>query len=732
MTTHHFVKRVWEKYRIFKNKIFGRSQTRQHQPVDEKQLTELITRGNQLIKEKNTAEAENIFQTVIAQNPNVADGYAGLAQIAQAKKSWQEALEYWNKCFIYEPKNYPAWWLIKKANVLMALNAFDDAEPLLTEYCEREPGQVWGYLGLAQIAAQNHLPKKELKILEKIYTDFPDSFEGQIKFVRALIYFEKYEQAESILQNLKKQFPSSEQVLELFAWTARAAKDYEKASLRFRELTVQLPDNNQYKRLYLLSLLDILQFDEAQSYYELHLQDSGNPEDLLMKAKILLEMLKRDEAHELLVSLLKKYPGNAGIIIELRSLLIKQYQVTGNEELLYQALGLIHQIKPNLVKNDIILIMQMGISLMLNNQKKTIELFDKLEDKNSENALKWKAWKLNYEGDIDGTKATWQHILDTFYVPQVQTPKEGTLKRMDTNPIITEEGSVFLFTAVRNERWRLPWFLEYYRKLGVDRFFFVDNDSTDKTSAYLLKQNDVYVFWTNQSYAAARSAMQWINYLVEEYGSNAWCMYIDVDEALVFPYSENKNLKDLTGYMAAQGHEAMYAFMLDMFSPDEKTIDSENDYKGFFEDYPFFENQYNRINSRYCPYFYTAGGARRMYQISENQTKTPIIAGGKGIKFLQSSHEITPARLSDVSGVLLHFKMAGNFRQIFSQDLEINTRLPKCRRRHWAYLQQDIESNPGEDAENVLRYTSSRQLIDLGLISNSEEFKTFKKNDRNN
>jgi hypothetical protein len=441
-------------------------------------------------------------------------------------------------------------------------------------------------------------------------------------------------------------------------------------------------------------------------------------------------MLKVDEAIDLLKRLLKKHPGDTAITATYVNYLKIIFRPTANKDVLFQALSLLNDIKGGAIKKDAILLMQMDIYLMLDNPEKTIELFGQLEDKRSEKAQVWQAWMLKYRRDIEGAKLVWQHILETFHIPQVQLPAEGVLQRRDSNDIATEAGAVLLFTAVRNERWRLPWFLNYYRKLGVDRFFFVDNDSSDETADYLLKQKDVHVFYTNQSYAVSCSGMQWINYLVEQYGSNAWCMYVDVDEALVFPDCENKSLKELTGYMAHHGYEAMYAFMLDMFAPGVNPIPKGNEYTNFAEDYTLFVNQYNLISTQYCPYIRTAGGLRRRFNINENLTKTPIIRGGRGIRFLASSHEITPAKLSDVTAVLLHYKMAGDTNQIFSQDLELNNRMPRCRRRHWAYLQQNPK-NMIAVSENTIHYKSSQQLIELGLINTSEEFKTSE-NDQNN
>src|SRR5262245_53663554 len=39
--------------------------------------------------------------------------------------------------------------------------------------------------------------------------------------------------------------------------------------------------------------------------------------------------------------------------------------------------------------------------------------------------------------------------------------------------------AVILVAVVRNEIQRLPGFLSHYRRLGIDRFMFIDNDSSD-------------------------------------------------------------------------------------------------------------------------------------------------------------------------------------------------------------------------------------------------------------
>ena len=67
---------------------------------------------------------------------------------------------------------------------------------------------------------------------------------------------------------------------------------------------------------------------------------------------------------------------------------------------------------------------------------------------------------------------------------------------------------ILLFLTMRNERVRLPYFLEYYRKLGVDHFLIVDNGSDDGTREYLAEQPDVSL-WTTAAGLQADRASGW-------------------------------------------------------------------------------------------------------------------------------------------------------------------------------------------------------------------------------
>ena len=232
----------------------------------------------------------------------------------------------------------------------------------------------------------------------------------------------------------------------------------------------------------------------------------------------------------------------------------------------------------------------------------------------------------------------------------------------------------------------------------------------------LLAEPDVHLFHTTGSYARAWSGMRWINGLMDLHGAGHWCLYVDPDELLVFPGVEESGLARLLDYMESRGHEAFRAFMLDMHGP---TSGYRPDFPPGTDPlplFPFFDTVHRRFGAVRCPYWQVTGGVRRRDGNVHNLTKTPIVRGGRGIRFLSSSHQTTPAAVSDVTGVLLHFKLAGAPAEW--TDMALGDRSPGCIRRH----RRDSFGDPSGDRDvpligaTTVRYESSRQLMALGLI----------------
>ena len=335
-----------------------------------------------------------------------------------------------------------------------------------------------------------------------------------------------------------------------------------------------------------------------------------------------------------------------------------------------------------------------------------------------------KMWRADQLGDHDEAKALWAKHTHATLIPQRAPTAPHHLMRLDENTTTEQPGQITLFTVIRDEIARLPWFLSYYRKLGVSRFVFIDNGSQDGGRDYLAQQSDVYLYWAKETYAQGWDGVRWINELADHHASQGWILYADVDEALVSPKSEDMGLETLTEYMASRGEEALTGLMIDMFSPNSDGSHTEAQGTDFVKDYSYFVNDYHIMKVRNCPYKRQYGGFRQRFGLMENLTKTPLIRGGRGIILRYSSHGISPAVVSEVTCALLHFKFTHGWENRFRADLSTGTRTAWCRARHKAYLRNLTlrEGTPSVGQEQVTRYVGSQQLLDLGIINSPQTF----------
>lgn len=337
----------------------------------------------------------------------------------------------------------------------------------------------------------------------------------------------------------------------------------------------------------------------------------------------------------------------------------------------------------------------------------------------SPSLARYHAFERHQAGDVEGARKIWSEIRAEQVLPTTREPRPGELVRLDDRPLDPFGAEIRLFTVVRDELPRLPWFLDYYRALGVDRFVFIDNDSIDGTRQFLGEQADVHLFHTTTPYTEGMAGMVWVNALGRDLCREGWLLYVDVDEALVYSDVEKHKLRGLTSYMDRRGHEAAAGQMVDMFSLDRPDHGGDEGPVDFVARYRHFDYAYDRYPHLECPYFFTSGGIRSLNGFSSNCTKTPLIRAGRDIAFLGSSHMITPAVISDVDIALLHYKYTHDV----ADELEAEARRHRptmCQNRYRVY--EKLFAEGGFDAliegrSTVARYESSHTLRSAGLLA---------------
>lgn len=324
------------------------------------------------------------------------------------------------------------------------------------------------------------------------------------------------------------------------------------------------------------------------------------------------------------------------------------------------------------------------------------------------------------------------------------------LSRLDQHTIPNSD-EVRLFAKVRNEALRLPFFLSYYRSLGVDRFFIIDNGSTDDTLDILSQNRDCHIFSTSELMSKSRCGIDWIQPLLDQFGQSRWCVIVDADELLVYPDSETVPLQKFCEELDDSHANAFPCYLLDMYP--EGPIDNIKYKPGqpFLDACPFFdESGYRWIHRRkkgptVGPTI--VGGPRlRMFnpELLDRRLRTrikrklltccgkifpgvspprpitlnkiPLVRWNEKMSFEDAAHDISFANLASGVGALLHFKYLGNFVDKVREEM---TRKAYCNDgEEYARYFRLLKNNHQLDFTCGLsrRFAGSRQLLELGLI----------------
>lgn len=143
-----------------------------------------------------------------------------------------------------------------------------------------------------------------------------------------------------------------------------------------------------------------------------------------------------------------------------------------------------------------------------------------------------------------------------------------------------------LICAIKNDIEKIPYFMEHYRKLGIEEFVFVDNLSTDGTFEYLLEQPDTIVYQCKHPFTADRK-IAWMNRLAAEVGDNTWYLMVDSDEFVTYIDSEKQNIEKLVETCQRKGYKRIGSVMLDMYSKDS-LFDSDIQ-KNFMKEFKYLD-----------------------------------------------------------------------------------------------------------------------------------------------
>ena len=230
--------------------------------------------------------------------------------------------------------------------------------------------------------------------------------------------------------------------------------------------------------------------------------------------------------------------------------------------------------------------------------------------------------------------------------------------------------AVVLLSVIRNEAAILGDFLDHYRRIGVDRFVILDNDSTDGTTERLAAEPDVDLHLVRHRFLPPLK-QGWINRAIAEYGHDRWYAYADADEHMVFDGcadgggGANGGLRGLIAHAAGRGLRRVRGMLVDMYAPGP--LLGTHDRRGpLVERFPLFDSDSYR--EMLCKQRISRQGGprwRRFWRdgIAPELTKYPLFHILEG-EIFDNPHHLYPYGRNFESPCLmgiLHFKFDERF-----------------------------------------------------------------------
>lgn len=293
---------------------------------------------------------------------------------------------------------------------------------------------------------------------------------------------------------------------------------------------------------------------------------------------------------------------------------------------------------------------------------------------------------------------------------------------------------ILLVATVRNERTRLPFFLDYYRRLGIGHALIVDNGSDDGSGDWLAAQPDVSLWSTASSYRDAGYGIDWLNHLLHRHAPGHWVLVADADEFFVYPHMDTRPLRALTDWLTASRRRAFGAMLIDMYSDGPIARNDCPESADPFQVLTHFDSAsyiYER-NGFYRNLWIRGGPRQRVFfrdrpEAAPALNKIPLVRWNRRCAYVSSTHMLLPRRMNEVydetggeltSGALLHAKFLSDF--VRKARLEADRAEHFDGGREYRVYRDQLDRGIGLWTPHSTRYEGWRQLEALGLISTGD------------
>lgn len=304
--------------------------------------------------------------------------------------------------------------------------------------------------------------------------------------------------------------------------------------------------------------------------------------------------------------------------------------------------------------------------------------------------------------------------------------------------IATKNDEVILICLVKNGKYFIQKFIEYYQSKKFKHIIFIDNGSTDDSVNLIKKYNNISIYQCILNHRKYQVPLR--QYFIKKFTTNKWSLTVDIDEFFDWPHSEILSLKEFISYLNKNEYNSISCNLLDMFPENSIKKDQEVN----FEECQYFSTDNiiitnyershfnisikeleNNINNNKIKLYY-GGVTGKILKIDDLiLTKHPLLFYNTINEPFVMLHLIKKSNIADVSGVLYHYKHVGKF-------YEKIKRVVKEKSHHKDSMHYKIYQNMFNENgfikfydSNSKRIKNTQQLIDNSFIVVSDEFLNY-------
>jgi hypothetical protein len=319
-----------------------------------------------------------------------------------------------------------------------------------------------------------------------------------------------------------------------------------------------------------------------------------------------------------------------------------------------------------------------------------------------------------------GTAYPINTYIDSYKNKSVQLIKPANKPFSETSPV--------LLCVVKNDSVKIKAQLDYHRRIGIRHFAYIDNISTDGIFEWLLEQDDVSLFRTNEPFNDIVKE-SWKKQAADMLGYEKWYLLLDPDEFFTYPGIEDSPIHEYIAFLEKRTIKTVPSLMVDMYSK-EGLFKSVND--DFMKDYRFFDTDtYRRRNIKRFQ-FMDKGPRWRLF--SDNDTVVlPVLTRYALIKLsrsmVMSTHKNHPNslnfRTSGAAAFLLHYKFLPYEKLKYNEFAKPNG-INSLAHGEYRQLSKVFSNNPNLSFyfDGSQQFNNSMDLMKINIID-KDFFKRF-------